>query len=387
MLRLAILSICVVVAQETTNSTKPGRKPPATLQIGVVSKPEQCHATVGVYDEVEIKFKLSLFSTDKILDETSPDESWIFRLGYNETLEGLEQGMLGMCVGEKRRLIIPPSVGYGTRGGEKSIPGFVSIRADVELINLEKRAFSHYYPRHLEKVKEKEQRDKEMEERRKKDDKRRKKEGKDKGPSEEDPIEDDIKRKEDERREKEAEQRRKQQALNPRPPTPPFRFMENEEREMAKEWKNEDSSEEKKRPLFYSEEDTKNRILDEETKQKLHENELKKKERRLTKYRELSSFILRRKRIFEHYKSLNNKADSEQESMKFFEQHRIPQVLEKKQASQKATPKTKASKKGGKNMVIGGDGGLDLDAIGEKQADGSTLVNYQFGGDGEKVEL
>ena len=38
-----------------------------------------------------------------------------FYMGLNEVITGIDVGMRGMCVGEKRNITIPPSMGYGNR--------------------------------------------------------------------------------------------------------------------------------------------------------------------------------------------------------------------------------------------------------------------------------
>jgi FKBP-type peptidyl-prolyl cis-trans isomerase len=58
-----------------------------------------------------------------------------FRLGSSGQIKGLEDGVVGMRVGGKRRLLIPPRLGHGSRA-TKLIPPNSSLTYDVELVSV-----------------------------------------------------------------------------------------------------------------------------------------------------------------------------------------------------------------------------------------------------------
>lgn len=57
-------------------------------------------------------------------------------IGRGTVIEGLEKGVIDMCVKEKRIIVIPPELGYGSRGFGRSIPKDATLRFLVELVSI-----------------------------------------------------------------------------------------------------------------------------------------------------------------------------------------------------------------------------------------------------------
>ena len=54
----------------------------------------------------------------------------------NNSSSGWDQGLLGMCEGERRKLVIPSDLAYGDVGSKPSIPGGATLVFEIELIRI-----------------------------------------------------------------------------------------------------------------------------------------------------------------------------------------------------------------------------------------------------------
>jgi FKBP-type peptidyl-prolyl cis-trans isomerase FkpA len=127
------------VAEPAESHFKPAPAPPtdrgpATLQIidDVVGKGKV--AKDG--DKVRVHYTGTLMNGKKFDSSRDRGTPFDFTLGKGEVIKGWDQGVAGMKVGGKRRLVIPEALGYGDTGSPPNIPEKAGLKFDVELLDV-----------------------------------------------------------------------------------------------------------------------------------------------------------------------------------------------------------------------------------------------------------
>jgi peptidylprolyl isomerase len=93
-------------------------------------------------DEVQVNYVGELYSNGKVFDASwkdTPGKAFgPFQLGAGAVIKGWDEGLIGMKVGGRRELIIPPSLAYGAKGSGSTIPPNATLIFVVDLLSVSK---------------------------------------------------------------------------------------------------------------------------------------------------------------------------------------------------------------------------------------------------------
>jgi FKBP-type peptidyl-prolyl cis-trans isomerase FkpA len=85
---------------------------------------------------VDVHYTGWLTTGQKFDSSKDRGEPFRFKLGAGQVIKGWDQGVQGMKVGGKRKLTIPPQLGYGQRGFPGAIPPNSTLIFEVELLGV-----------------------------------------------------------------------------------------------------------------------------------------------------------------------------------------------------------------------------------------------------------
>lgn len=87
-------------------------------------------------DTVSIGYVLTLQNGTKVDSSYDRKVPFEFKVGGEGTIKGMSAGVVGMKVGGKRKLTIPPNLGYGAQGAGKVVPPNSTLIFEVELVSI-----------------------------------------------------------------------------------------------------------------------------------------------------------------------------------------------------------------------------------------------------------
>jgi peptidylprolyl isomerase len=113
----------------------PDGPPPTDLQIEDLTVGDGPEATAGT--TCTMQYVGVAWSNQKQFDASwDRGQPFTFGLGQGQVIRGWDEGVAGMKVGGRRRLTIPPELGYGSRGAGGAIKGGETLVFVVDLLGV-----------------------------------------------------------------------------------------------------------------------------------------------------------------------------------------------------------------------------------------------------------
>jgi peptidylprolyl isomerase len=142
----AAATLALVVGTGAASAATPAPVAPHTAKVGqkmtTPSGLEYIDETIGngkqpqAGQNVTVHYVGTLTDGKKFDSSRDRNEPFTFVIGEGQVIKGWDEGVMTMHVGGRRKLIIPPQLGYGAAGAGGVIPPNATLVFDVELLDV-----------------------------------------------------------------------------------------------------------------------------------------------------------------------------------------------------------------------------------------------------------
>lgn len=132
---VVVLAVSAVVYVLMNRGPATGAEVATASGLKYIDIVEGTGATPRTGQTVSVHYTGTLENGTKFDSSVDRGQPYEFRLGEGAVIKGWDEGLASMKVGGKRKLIIPPSLGYGARGSGNIPPNSILL-FDVELLGV-----------------------------------------------------------------------------------------------------------------------------------------------------------------------------------------------------------------------------------------------------------
>ncbi|KAH7826120.1 putative FK506-binding protein 2 precursor [Monocercomonoides exilis] len=126
--------------EEPKKEENGGESETPKVKIITLMKPDDCSEKTRKGCKVSVHYVGTVSETGEEFDNSwSRKEPFSFRLGEGHVIKGWEEGLLDMCVGEKRKLIVPAELAYGEAGIPDQIPPNAELTYIIDLMDMKNK--------------------------------------------------------------------------------------------------------------------------------------------------------------------------------------------------------------------------------------------------------
>ena len=149
MIRITFLPLALLLSAGIFSTTACSGQAAPKMETGKMTELIKTDIKQGEGELATAGHNVTVHYTGWLYDEAAPDhhgkkfdssrdrnEPFVFPLGGGRVIRGWDQGVEGMKTGGQRTLIIPASMGYGSRGAGGVIPPNATLVFDVELLDV-----------------------------------------------------------------------------------------------------------------------------------------------------------------------------------------------------------------------------------------------------------
>ncbi|XP_053615371.1 peptidyl-prolyl cis-trans isomerase FKBP2 [Plodia interpunctella] len=133
------ITLFVLIFMSIISHVVLGNNAPKKLQIGVKKRPAECPIKSKKGDLLHMHYTGTLEDGTEFDSSIPRGNPLTFTLGSGQVIKGWDQGLMGMCEGEQRKLVIPPELGYGEAGAPPKIPKSATLTFHVDLVKIDRK--------------------------------------------------------------------------------------------------------------------------------------------------------------------------------------------------------------------------------------------------------